>query len=169
MRSKRFFSFITKTIQHTPMYGRTIAVLGFLFLFVKQAFLYLSSYELLREATLRSTVANYLAYFVSDFFVFLLMLTLVVINRFLKKRIRRIINNIILFCIFFLFVLDIFTMYIFQSRLSIFDLPQFIQPSIGNFSGLIIGVISAFCIAGLGAFLFIQSKTFKKNQRLFFS
>ena len=168
MKFTWFFSFITKAIRHTPMYGRTITVLWFVFLFIKQFFLYLSSYELLKEASLWWTMINYLAYFVSDFFVFLSMLALVVINRFLKKKIWRIINNMILFWIFFLFVLDIFTMYFFQSRLSILDLSQFIEPSLWQFSWWIIGWISLFCVAGIGAFLFIQSKTFKKNQKLLF-
>jgi hypothetical protein len=106
---------------------------------------------------------------VSDFFVFFLMLILIVINRFLKKKIWRIINNIILAAVFLLFVLDIFTMYFFQSRLSILDLLQFMEPSVWQFSSWMIGGFVLFFVVGILVFLFVQSKTFKKNQRLFLS
>jgi hypothetical protein len=131
---KKVYSSLSKSIRETPFFGRTIVVLSFFCLFVKQVFIYLAFAEVFKEATFSATASHYLGYFVSDFLVCLVLLGLVAINALVKKMIIKIINNIIISGLFLLFVLDVFTMYFFQSRISILDMNQFINPSLGDFS-----------------------------------
>jgi hypothetical protein len=146
MHHSKAFSFFKKALYTTPMYGRTIALLGFFCLWIKQLLLFLTSHELLREATFSGTLANYLAYLVSDFFVFFLLLVLVLLNRFIKKRAVKFFNNILLLLVLLLFIIDMFTFYLFQSRVSILDIPQFISPSVWSFGAISISILSLFCL-----------------------
>jgi len=104
---------------------------------------------------------------VSDFFVFFLLLVLVLLNKFIKRRSFKIINNILLFLVLLLFIIDMFTFYYFQSRLSILDITQFISPSETSFGTIALSILALLCIWGIGAFLLLQQKRFRKNQRLF--
>ena len=168
MKRSKFFAFAHKSLHTTPLYGRSIAFLAFVCLWVKQLFLYLLSHDLLHETTFSATLANYLAYLVSDFFVFFLLLILVVLNRFIKNRTFKIINNILQLIILLVFIADMFTFFYFQMRVSVLDISQFIEPSSVMSFGLIAGgILLAFSVLGTGAFLVIQHKTFRKNQRLF--
>jgi hypothetical protein len=70
---------------------------------------------------------------------------LVLLNKFIKKKLFKIINNTFLLIILILFILDMFTSYYFQSRVSILDIPQFLSPSEGSFGGIaavILAIIS---------------------------
>ena len=131
---QKFFSSLTTAFRTTPFWGRTFIVLSFFFLFVKQFVLFLSYDKLFQTVQTSKIIVHYLGYFVSDFLVCLFILLLVAINVWIKKTFVKIINIIIMSVIFFLFLLDIITIYVFQSRLSLFDLQQFITPSLGNFS-----------------------------------
>ena len=131
---KKTFSYIRNALHTTPFFGRTIVVLAFFCLFVKQIFIFLAYSEVFKEPSFGATLSHYLGYFVSDFLVCLILLGLVGINALLKKLVIKIINNIIISIIFLLFVLDIFTMYFFQSRLSILDMNQFLGSGLHIFS-----------------------------------
>ena len=134
---KKIYSSLHTSMHTSPFFGRTIAVLSFFCLLIKQLFIFLAYSEVFKEATFWLTIAHYLWYFVSDFIVFLILIGLVAINTVIKKTFIKIINNIILSVIFLLFVLDIFTIYFFQSRISILDMHQFINPSLWDFSWMI--------------------------------
>lgn len=157
------------TIRTAPFYGRTFLVLSFFFLLIKQACIVLTYRQVFQEATLWATLSHYLWYFVSDFIVCLILLWLVIINVLLKKRCIKILNNIIISGIFLLFVLDIFTMYFFQSKLSILDMNQFINSSLASFSWIIVFVVIILCILSIISFLIAQSKIFKKSQKFILS
>ena len=102
----------------------------------------------------------------SDFIVCLIVLGLVAMNVLIKNIIFKIINNIIISGIFLLFVLDIFTMYFFQSRISLLDIKQFLAPSLNDFFWLVITSIFMLCILGMIAFFVVQSAKFKKRQKI---
>ncbi len=157
---------IRASIYNTPLLGRTIVVLSFFCLLIKQILIYLTFKEVFQEATLWATMSHYLWFFVSDFLVCLILLWLVAINTLIKKTAIKIINIIIISGIFLLFVLDIVTMYFFQSRLSILDMNQFIGSSLGDFSWMIVSVSAIVCILWIIAFFVVQSGKFRKNKRV---
>lgn len=162
---KKIYSSLYRSIHTTPFFGRTIVVLSFLSLFIKQIFIFASYSEVFKDATFWATLSHYLGYFVSDFLVCLVLLALVAINTRIKKNSIKIINNSIISILFLLFVLDSFTMYFFQSRISILDMNQFINPSLGDFSWMIISIIGVLLILSISTFFIVQTKRFKKNQK----
>jgi hypothetical protein len=109
-------------------------------------FIFLSYGELFNEATWGATIVHYLGYFVSDFLVCLVLLGLVGITILVKKKLVKIINTLLISGIFLLFVVDTFTMYFFQSRISVLDMNQSINPSLGDFSGMLISIVVVVCI-----------------------
>lgn len=163
---QKIYSSLYRSIRTTPFFGRTIVVLSFFCLLIKQVFIFLSYGELFSEATWGASLVHYLGYFVSDFLVCLVLLGLVAINALVKKTPIKIINNIIISGIFLLFVLDIFTMYFFQSRISILDMNQFINPSLGDFSWMIFSIILVLSIVSIVTFFIVQSGSFKRNKRI---
>lgn len=162
---QKFFSSLTTAFRTTPFWGRTFVVLSFFFLFVKQLVLFLSYDKLFQTIETSATIVHYLGYFVSDFLVCLVILGLVAINALIKKIFVKIINIIIISVIFFLFLLDVITIYVFQSRLSLFNLQQFITPSLGNFSWIILILIIIISILGIISFFIVQHPQFKKKQK----
>ncbi|MEI7919456.1 MAG: hypothetical protein WCH65_04595, partial [bacterium] len=88
---------------------------------------------------------------------------------YIKKTLVKVLNAIIITIIFFLFILDIFTIYFLQSRISILDINQFINPSLGNFLGMIISIVFLICVICIAIFFLVQSKHYKKNKRLLLS
>ena len=164
---KKLYSSLHKSLYTTPFLGRTILVLSFFCLLIKQLFIFLAYSEVFKEATFGPTIAHYLGYFVSDFLVCIVLLGLVAINSLVKKTFIKIINNIIISGILLLFVLDTFTMYFFQSRISLWDMSQFINPSLGDFSWMIISIIVVLCVLWIITFFIVQSRVFKRNNKIF--
>lgn len=117
-----------------------------------------------------SEIMNYYSwYFVSDFVVCLVLLWLVSINIIIKNLIFKLINNIVIWWFFLLFVLDTFTMYFFQSRISLLDIQQFITPSLWDFSWLIISGALLLFILLIISFVIVQRHYFKKRQYILFA
>ena len=164
---KRISLSLYRSIRKSPFFGRTIAVLSFFCLLIKQAIIFLTFSETFREPTMWATIAHYLWYFVSDFLVCLILLWLVAINALIKKTLIKIIINIIISGLFLLFVLDVFTMYFFQSRISILDMSQFINPSLWDFSWMIISIIAVLSVLSIITFFIVQNQRFKKNNKIF--
>lgn len=163
---QKFFSSLHTSLRATPFLGRTLVVLSFFFLLVKQVVLISSYGKLFQGVSSSEIVAHYLWYFISDFVVCLVILGFVAINILIKKNFFKLINNIIISGIFLLFVLDIFTMYFFQSRISILDIKQFVNPSLGDFSWLVVSIIVVLCILWIISFFIVQKPKFKKQQNL---
>ena len=164
---KKIHQSLYTSLRTTPFLGRTIVVLSFFFLIIKQVFIFLTYSEVFKEATFWPTIAHYLGYFVSDFLVCLILLGLVAITALIKRTSIKIINNIIISVLFLLFVLDTFTMYFFQSRISILDMNQFINPSLWDFSWMIISILVVLCIVGIITFFVVQNNKFKNNNKIF--
>lgn len=74
-----------------------------------------------------------------------------------------------MFLIFLLFIVDIFTIFFFKSRVSVFDTVQFMDSSAQMFSSIIPIVILALVSLLVIFFFFVQSKFFQKYQKLFVS
>lgn len=155
------------SLRTSPFFGRTIVVLSFFCLFIKQVFIYLAYSETFKEPTFWATIGHYLWYFVSDFLVCMILLGLVGINALIKKTVIKIITNIIISGIFLLFVLDIFTMYFFQSRISILDMSQFINPSLWDFLWMIVSIVIVVSILSIITFFVVQNNRFKKNNKMY--
>ena len=160
------FSSLRTSFGHTPRYGRSIAVLWFILLWIKQAVLVITSNRLFQESTLRWTLWHYLAYLVSDFLVFFVLVLFVIINRFIKKKIWRTWLNIFSLALLILFLIDIVALYVFQSSISVFDVTSgMLDPSVVKVTRSIVGVIVLAIAIGVSVFLFAQTKIFKKHQR----
>lgn len=163
---KKIGKLFSQSIKTTPFFGRTIVVLSFFCLFIKQIFIFLAYGQVFQEPTRWATLGHYFGYFISDFLICLLVLALMGINMFFKKTWIKIINNILISIIFLLFVFDTFTIYFLQSRVSILDMNQFINPSLWNFSWLIVSIISILGIIGIITFVFVQGGKFKKTKKM---
>ena len=108
-------------------------------------------------------ISNYLfSFFFSDLFVFLIIFGFFTLNYNLEEKKRRIINNIIITIILSLFIIDIFTIYFFQSRLSVNEIRQFIiNWSSGNSSYIQIIIIRVFIILFFWTILFYNIQKIK--------
>ncbi|MCX6822470.1 MAG: sulfatase-like hydrolase/transferase [candidate division SR1 bacterium] len=165
MRRKLFSSLRTSFI-NTPQYGRSIALLGFILLWIKQAVLVITSSRLFQETTLRGTLGHYLAYLVSDFLVFFVLVLFVIINKFVRKKFWRMRLNIFSLILLVLFLIDIVALYVFQSSISVFDVTSgMLDPSVVKVTRSIVGVIVLAIAIGVSVFLFAQTKIFRKHQR----
>lgn len=162
---KKIGKLLSRSIKTTPFFGRTIVVLSFFCLFIKQIFIFLAYGQVFQEPTRWATLGHYFGYFISDFLVCLLVLVLMGINMFFKNIRIKIINNIIISVVFLLFIFDTFTIYFLQSRVSLLDMNQFINPSLWNFSWLIISIISILGIIGMVTFILVQWGRFKKTKK----
>ena len=167
MRPDKFISLWKQAIKHTPLYGRTIAVLWFLCLVIKQIILLVTTQPALNGVLWSTKASNYLSFIVSDALVILIIIFLVVVNVFIKKKIRRLFVNVVQLIVLTLFVIDCIAWFLFQSRMSWFDIGSgILDLSIVHYSPLLITEVVMVVIAIGLIFLWIQSKVFKKYQKL---
>lgn len=164
---KYIFGSFRRTIASTPFLGRTIVLLTFFFLFVKQAVLVAAYREMFVEATTMATLLHYIGYLVSDGFIYIVLLMYMLINLFIRNKIIRSINILVIWAICFFFALDIFTMGSMQSRVSLIDLNQFVWSSISNFMYMVVGGIAALFVLWGIAFWIAQRKRFLRTQKTF--
>ena len=113
-RIKQYIKFLKIKIQKSPLYGRSLMILLFLALIVKEIVVYFA-YENLNPWK------SCISFLASDISLLVVAHLLVTVNSWIKQRKFRIINDIIIFLILILFCVDIFTIYFFQSRVSIID------------------------------------------------
>jgi len=100
----------------------------------------------------------------SDFIVFGIILFFVFVNLAFKIRRLKIVSNIINLILLVFFLIDVITIYYFQSRLSIFELSGFMTVSNGgSFLLYIIAVVGAFLISVTAIFVFVQ-RHFKRTK-----
>lgn len=112
---KSIFSWIRNNIKSSPLYWRTLIILLFIALITKLVIVYFS-YKNLNP---RENVISYLA---SDIPVIFFAHLLIIINYWIKKRKFRLINNIIVFIILLLYIVDVFTIFVFHSRVPLVDI-----------------------------------------------
>ncbi len=159
----RFF-YILKLFRKSPFLWRTIVFLMFFLLLVKQIIIISNYHTIFPYLWSWSFLAYYLWFFISDFVVCLLVLSLVLINIVLPYHIIKGINITIMISILFLFVLDIFTLSMFSSRIPLLDIPQFLHTSTRDFVRLVIFTLIGICILWWISFLIVQSRHFVRYQ-----
>ena len=164
-RLTSIFSWVKNKIKKSPLYGRTLIILLFLALIVKWIVIYLS-YENLNP---RENIVSYLA---SDIIILFFAHLLVVTNYWIKKRKFRLINDFIVFLILVIFLVDIFTIHFFQSRVSVIEAFKFWSNGSSGFSWVIYMWVGAIIIIWIIAFLWIQKlkvvKWYEKKKTLIF-
>ncbi len=157
---------IIKRFKQAPLYGRTILILSFFALLAKQIIIWIIYKETLSGENIIITLSNHLPYLLSDLLIPIIILWIIVINFIIKIKIIRLINNIIAAFIFTLFLIDTFTIYFAQSRLSILDINQFIAPWISNFLWIIGNLVTIVLIISLIIFIILNiKKTYKLNYK----
>lgn len=114
-KSKSIFSWIRNSIKSSPLYWRTLIILLFVALITKLVIVYFS-YKNLNP---RENVISYLA---SDIPVIFFAHLLIIINYWVKKRKYRLINDVIVFTVLLLYIIDVFTIFVFHSRVSLVDI-----------------------------------------------
>ena len=156
-RLTSMFSWVKNKLKRSPLYGRTLIILLFIALVVKWIVIYIS-YKNLNP---RENIVSYLA---SDIIIIFFAHLLVVINYWIKNRKFRLINDFIVFLILIIFLVDIFTIHFFQSRVSVIDAFKFWSNGSSGFSWVIYMWIWAIIIIWIVAFLWIQKLKVVKGQ-----
>ena len=158
MRSKKnnklksVFLSIRNKIKNSPLYWRTLIILLFVALIVKLIIVYYSYKNL-------NPWENVVSYLASDIPVFFLAHLLIMINYWISKRKYRLINDIIVFIILLLYVVDMFTIFIFQSRVALTDIFMLWSSGSSGFNWVIRLWIIVLILASLVTFFLVQAKT----------
>lgn len=138
---------LKEIIQQSSLYGKTFAVSIFFLLIIKQILLY--------NVSGRMTIKG-------DLFLLSVVIILVYINTLIKRRIVKIFLNIINALILLVFTMDAGIIYYFKSRLSIFEMFQFLN----NTNNAFFGMYAVYGILIFGAFMclsfFITQKFLSK-------
>ena len=157
-QKNKLFSFIKRIknkFKNSPLYWRTLIILLFVSLAIKLVIIYFSH----KNINPRENVLSYLA---SDIIIVFVAHLLIVINYLIKKRGLRLINNLIVFVILVVFLVDIFTIYFFQSRVSIVDAFKFWSNGSSWFSWVVDIRMGTILIVWVLAFLWIQTLNKKR-------
>lgn len=145
------FLWIKNKIKSSPLYWRTLIILLFIALIVKWVIIYIS-YKNLNP---RENVISYLA---SDIVIIFFAHLLITLNYWIKNRAFRLVNNIIVFVVLLLYVVDMFTIFIFHSRVAVVDIFALWSNWSSWFNGVIRLWVSIFVITWIITFLLVQSK-----------
>ena len=156
-RTKSIFKWFQNKITKSPLYGRTLIVLFFIALILKWIIIYIS-YKNLNP---RENVISYLA---SDIIILFIAHLLIAANYLIKKRKYRLINDFIVFVLLLLYVIDMFTIFVFHSRVSIMEAFALWSNWSSGFNWIIRLWISIFVIMWLLVFLLIQTKLPKSQK-----
>ena len=161
---KYFFQHIKESL----FSWRTMALVLFILLFLKQAIVYITYWAQLQTGAFDGLLV-YLGFFWNDLIVLGTVLLLVFININSKSKIVKTIGNTMSMIILLLFFIDIITMYYFQSRLSIFDLYGFLNTwsgtSFADYISLVIGwFVMLFLIGFIISQKYFKSLKHKKRQ-----
>ena len=148
---KSMFLWIKNKIKSSPLYWRTLIILLFIALIVKWVIIYIS-YKNLNP---RENVISYLA---SDIVIIFFAHLLITLNYWIKNRAFRLVNNIIVFVVLLLYVVDMFTIFIFHSRVAVVDIFALWSNWSSWFNGVIRLWVSIFVITWIITFLLVQSK-----------
>lgn len=158
---------INKKIKWSPLYGRTLLIFLFVAFFIKLWIVYFSYKNL-------DPIKSCISYACSDIFVIFLAQLLITFNSRIKQRRLRVFNDIIVFIILLVYSIDIFTIFFFQSRVSIMEAMTLWSNWSSWFSWAVKLWISVFLIIWFIAFFLSQTKYRKqknywKRITLFFS
>ncbi len=148
---KSNISWIISKISESPLYWRTLIILLLIAVFVKWIIIYFSYKNL-------NPLENVVSYLASDLIVIFIAHFLIILNYWIKKRERRLFNDILVFIILLLYVIDMFTIFVFHSRISIIDAFVLWSNWSSWFNWIIRLWIFVFIITWFITFLLVQSK-----------
>ena len=152
----RVYQSIKNKFVNSPFYWRTLVALLFVALIIKGFVIYFSYKNL-------NPWENVLSYLASDLLVIFFAHLLVTINFWIKKRKFRLLIDLIIFSILVIFIVDIFTIHFFQSRVSVVDALALGSNWSSGFSWIIRLWISAFIIAWIATFILVQKRKIKRT------
>ena len=138
-------------IINSPLYWRTLIMLLFIALLVKCAIIYFSYKNL-------NPRENVISYLVSDIIILFFCHLLTTVNYWIKKRWIRLINDIIILIILLLYIIDLFTIFVFHSRVAIIDVFALWSNGSSGFDWMIRRRIFIIVLTGIIVFLLVQSK-----------
>ena len=148
---KSIFLWLKNKIKDSPLYWRTLIILLFVALITKWVIIYFS-YKNLNP---RENVISYLS---SDIIIIFLAHLLIIINYWIKNRKLRLINDAIVFAILVLYVIDMFTIFIFHSRVALVDVFMLWSNGSSWFNWIVRLWITIFIVTWLITFFLVQSK-----------
>ncbi len=148
---KSIFSWIINRIDSSPLYWRTLIILLFIALITKLVIVYLSY----KNQDPRENVVSYL---MSDIPVIFFAHLLIIINYWIKKRKFRLINDIIVFVVLLLYVVDMFTIFVFHSRVPLVDIFALWSNGSSWFDWIISWWVLVLLLAWFATFFLVQLK-----------
>ena len=162
MQSKKnktnlLLKWIKSKFKNSPLYWRTLIMLLFVALILKWFIIYFSY----KNLDPRENVISFLA---SDIVVVFIAHLLITINFWIKKRSLRLINDFIVFFILVIFIADIFTIFVFQSRVSVIDAVTLWSNWSSWFSWIVRLWMFVFIITWLVTFFLVQTKMPKSDK-----
>ena len=113
-RTKSIYMWFHNRAKKSPLYWRTLIMLFFVALIVKWIIIYISYRNL-------NPWENVLSYLASDIIVLFIAHLLVTINYWIKKRKFRLFNDFIVLILLLVYVVDMFTIFVFHSRVSVME------------------------------------------------
>ena len=153
---KDFFVWIKNKIKWSPLYWRTLIIFFLIAFFVKIWVVYISYKHL-------DPVKTCISYICSDILILFIAQLLITINSWIKKRKYRLICDLIVIVMLLIYTIDIFTIFFFQSRVSILDALTLWSNWSSWFAWAVRLWIFIFLTIWIVTFLFIQNK--KQNQK----
>ena len=153
---KYILQWLKSKIHKSPLYGRTLILFFFVAFIIKIFVVYLSYRHL-------DAFNSCLSHVSSDIIVLFLVHLLVTINSWIKIRKLRLINDFLVFILLVIYCVDIFVIFFFQSRASIFE--AFVMWSSWSvwFARTARIRILIFLFIGISSFILVQTK--KRNKK----
>lgn len=146
---KSILSRIKNKINRSPRYWRTLIVIFFIALIIKWIIIYISFKNL-------NPLGNIISYIANDIIIIFFTQLLILSNYWIKKRNWRLINNFIVLIILIIFIIDMFTIYFFQSRVPIIDIFALVKNWSSWFSREVFLRILSIILVWIVIFLWIQ-------------
>ena len=149
---------IKNNVKDSPLYWRTLIILLFVALIIKWIIIY-NSYKNLNP------LENVLSYLASDIIIIFFAHLLITINYWIKKRSLRLFNDLIVFIILLVYIIDMFTIFVFHSRVAIVDVFALWSNGSSGFDWIIRLWSFIFVITWFLVFVLVQTKmkSFKKS------
>ena len=150
-QSKSIFKGVKNKIKNSPLYWRTLIVIFFIAFIIKCGIIYFSYKNL-------NPWENVLSYIASDIILLFFVHLLVVINYWIRRRWVRLFNDCIIFVVLLLYVVDMFTIFVFHSRVAVVEALALWSQWSSWFDWIVKLWISVFIIMWFLVFLFVQTK-----------
>ena len=148
---RSIFMWVKNRIKDTPFYWRTLIILLFIALIVKWVVIYVSYDNL-------DPWENVISYLASDIPVIFISHLLIMMNYWIRNRNLRLINDIIVLAVLLIYIADVFTIFVFHSRVALVDM-FVLWSSWSSWFGWVVNLwLSIFIVSSLVIFFFVQTK-----------